>query len=158
MKARLQRRSEDDFGSLWSEALKCCHSLSARKDSMGSPGSTRSSNIRRANTTVQNGLYSKAIQALSSDGLASPSPAILEEMQDKHPQDMVQVQDLPASVRVTLMMLLTVLHLTVLPCFSYLFKGLSISSLPVRLHLLFSPCCVVLPFWLAAKNLEAIAL
>ncbi len=65
MKARLQRKSEDDFGSLWSEALKCCHSLSARKDSMGSPGSTRSSNIRRANTTVQNGLYSKAMQALS---------------------------------------------------------------------------------------------
>ncbi len=97
MKARLQRRSEDDFGSLWSEALKCCHSLFARKDSMGSPGSTLSSNIQQANTTVQNGLYSKAIQALSSDGLASPSPAILEEMQDKHPQDMVQVQ--PFSLR-----------------------------------------------------------
>ncbi len=53
----------------------------------GSPGSARSSNIKRAKTAVQNCLYSKAIQALSSEGLASPSPAILEEMQDKHPQD-----------------------------------------------------------------------
>ena len=29
------RWSEDDFGSLWSEALKCGHSLSTHKDSMG---------------------------------------------------------------------------------------------------------------------------
>ncbi len=59
VKARLQRWSEDDFGSLWSDALKCGHSLSARKDY--SPGSARSSNIRRAKTTVQNGLLWKRL-------------------------------------------------------------------------------------------------
>ena len=42
---------------------------------------------------------------------------------------MVQLQDLPASFRVTFVRPSTVLHLTVPPCFSPLFQGLSISSL-----------------------------
>ena len=40
----------------------------------------------RARLAVQNGQFSKAIQALSSEGLASPSPMVIQEMQDKHPQ------------------------------------------------------------------------
>ena len=43
-------------------------------------------NARRARQAVQVGQYRKAIQALSSSGLASPSPNVLQEMLTKHRQ------------------------------------------------------------------------
>ena len=47
--------------------------------------SQRSSNARRARLALQGGQYSKAIQALTSEGLTSPSPEVIQEMQAKHP-------------------------------------------------------------------------
>ena len=37
-------------------------------------------------SATQEGLYNKAIKALTSEGLAQPGPEILEEMLNKHPQ------------------------------------------------------------------------
>lgn len=48
--------------------------------------SQQSNNIRRAKQAVQDGQYSKAIKALTSVGLATPTPEILQEMLRKHPQ------------------------------------------------------------------------
>ena len=50
-----------------------------------SASSQREHNARRARKAVQDGLYSKVIKALTSEGLASPSSEVLAEMQGKHP-------------------------------------------------------------------------
>ncbi len=84
MKSRLQRWADGDLVSLWSEALEDARSLAKRQSRFSAPTSTR--NSRRARHAAQVGRYSKAIQALTSDGLASPSPEILQEMRKKHPQ------------------------------------------------------------------------
>ncbi len=84
VKSRLQRWADGDLVSLWSEALEDARSLAKRQSRSSAPTST--SNSRRARRAAQDGRYSKAIQALTSDGLASPSPEILQEMRKKHPQ------------------------------------------------------------------------
>ena len=61
--------------------------MSRRLNSTGaSPSSQRNHNARWARRAVQDGIYSKAIKALTSVGLASPSPEVLKEMLEKHPQ------------------------------------------------------------------------
>ena len=84
VKSRLQRWSDGDLAGLWSEALEDGRSL-ARRSGKATSSST-SHNIRRARLAAQEGQYSKAINALTSNGLASPSPEILQEMLVKHPQ------------------------------------------------------------------------
>ncbi len=84
VKSRLQRWADGDLVSLWSEALGDARSLARRQSRSSAPTST--SNFRRAWRAVQDGRYSKAIQGLTSDGLASLSPEILHEMRKKHPQ------------------------------------------------------------------------
>ena len=84
VKSRLQRWADGDWSSLWSEALEDAQSLAKRQSRASA--STSTSNYRSAKRAAQDGRYSKAIQALTSDGLASPSPEILREMQKKHPQ------------------------------------------------------------------------
>ena len=86
VKSRLQRWSDGDIASLWSEALEEGRSLSRRSEQASSSSTSVSHNIRRAKRAVQEGQYSKAIKALTSNGLASPSPEILQEMLGKHPQ------------------------------------------------------------------------
>lgn len=46
----------------------------------------RQDNVRRARRAVEDGQYRKAIQALTSGGLAPSSPEVLAEMLAKHPQ------------------------------------------------------------------------
>ena len=65
-------------------ALEDGHSLSRQSEQATS--SSTSHNIQRAKLVVQEGQYSKAIKTLTSKGLASPLPEILQEMLDKHPQ------------------------------------------------------------------------
>ena len=86
VRGRLQRWLSGEVDSLWSDACADARSLSKRAVSSVSTSSQRSSNARRARLAVQNCQFSKAIQALSSEGLASPSPTVIQEMQDKHPQ------------------------------------------------------------------------
>ena len=62
---------------------RTAHSVGKPERPPTSPSTERSHNAKRARTAAQDGLYSKAIQALSSEGLASISPEVLQEM---HPQ------------------------------------------------------------------------
>ena len=82
VKSRLQRWLDGDLSALWSEAVTGASSLSKRSFS----ASQHSINIRRAKLAIQHGQYSKVIKALTSDGLASPSAAVRQEMLSKHPQ------------------------------------------------------------------------
>ena len=86
VRGRLQKWFAGDIASLWSEACADARSLSKRADCSSSTSSQRSNNARRARLAVQDGRFSKAIQALSSEGLALPSPTVIQEMKDKHPQ------------------------------------------------------------------------
>ena len=87
VKSRLRRWNAGEYASLWSEAQTEGHALSRRiKPSSSSAISQRNHNARRARVAIQDGLYSKAINALTSEGLASASPEVLREMQNKHPQ------------------------------------------------------------------------
>ena len=79
---RIQRWINGNLAALWSEAVAGTQSLC--KLSLST--SQHSSNIRRAKLAVQDGQFSKAIKALSSDGLAIPSAAVLQDMLAKHPK------------------------------------------------------------------------
>ena len=82
VKSHIQRWVGGDLVTLWSEAVEGAQSLS--KYSRSAP--QRSINIRRAKMATQDGQYRKAIRALISDGLATPSANVLQEMLTKHPQ------------------------------------------------------------------------
>ena len=83
-RSRIDRWLAGDIATLWPEAMAGGKSLAKRIQS--SSGSQRSHNIRRAKLAVQDGQYSKAIEALTSNGLATPSAEVLGEMLNKHPQ------------------------------------------------------------------------
>ena len=85
VKKRLARWLDGDLPALWTEAVAGGHTLGIRMNRFR-PASLQSHNIRRAKQAVQDGQYSKAIKALSSAGLATPSDDILQEMLQKHPQ------------------------------------------------------------------------
>ena len=85
VKARISRWQAGEFSTLWKEALDGGWSLQKRSKALG-PSQQRSNNIRRAKQAVQDGQFSKAIKALTSDGLADHSAAIVQEMLSKHPQ------------------------------------------------------------------------
>ena len=82
VRSRIKRWAEGDLSALWSEAEAGALSLSKQSTS----ATQNSINSRRARAATQCGQYSKAIKALTSEGLAPPSSTILEEMRAKHPQ------------------------------------------------------------------------
>ena len=84
VRSRIDRWLAGDIATLWSEAIAGGKSLA--KHMQSSSGSQRSHNIRRAKLAVQDGQYSKATKALTSNGLATPSAEVLGEMLNKHPQ------------------------------------------------------------------------
>ena len=83
LQAVLQRWFAGHLVFLWSEACAHARSFSNRARPAASSSSQQRSNARRARLAVQNGQFTKAIKALSSESLALPSPLV---MQDKHPQ------------------------------------------------------------------------
>ena len=85
VKSRLSRWFDGDLVTLWTEAFAGGQSLS-RCIGQSSPSNQRKHNIRRAKRAVEDGLYSKAMKALTSDGLVAPSDEALQEMLSKHPQ------------------------------------------------------------------------
>ena len=74
-----------DLVALRSEAVAEGLSLSRRSQSSSS-SSQRSHNIKRAKPAVQDGQYSKDIKTFTSDGPATPSAEVMQEMLTKHPQ------------------------------------------------------------------------
>ena len=85
VRSHIQRWLAGDLVALWSEAVAEGLSLSRHSQSSSSP-SQRSHNIKRAKLAIQDGQYSKAIKTLTSDGLATPSAEVMQEMLTKHPQ------------------------------------------------------------------------
>ena len=86
VRSRIQRWKEGDIHELWSEVVSRNRS-SARlqgKSKCVSSESLRRSNASRARRAVEDGQYRKAIQSLTSVGLAQASADI--EMLAKHPQ------------------------------------------------------------------------
>ncbi len=77
---------------LWSDHLACVErhaERTGRREARKQPSqqdTLRSLNARRAKRAVGAGQYRKAIQALTSEGLAPASTEILDEMLAKHPQ------------------------------------------------------------------------
>ena len=86
VRSHLQRWFAGDLACLWLEAWTNGQALSRHGGVSASSISQQSSNARRAKLAVQDGQYRKVIQALTSQGLASPSPEVIQEMQAKHPQ------------------------------------------------------------------------
>ena len=90
VRARIQRWKEGDLLGLWAEALSGSKGLRARsaraKAKSPSIESLRRSNATRARRAVGEGQYKKALQSLTSMGLAHPSTDVYNEMLAKHPQ------------------------------------------------------------------------
>ena len=82
--ARIQKWKGGGIMDLWSEATRNRGSRSKTKTT--SPESLRCSNATRARREVADGQYKKALQCLTSMGLASPSSEVFNEMLAKHPQ------------------------------------------------------------------------
>ena len=86
VRSRLRRWFAGDLACLWVEARSNGWALSRHRGAPASSISQRGSNARRAKMAVQDGQYRKAIQALTSEGLATPCPEVIQEMQIKHTQ------------------------------------------------------------------------
>ena len=103
--ARIRRWKEGDIMGLWSEVGAVEDRLHHRrgKPRKLSPVSLRAANARRARRAIEDGQYKKAMQALSSDGLAPASAEVYSEMLAKHPQATPpsSIGSSPESVQIT---------------------------------------------------------
>ena len=88
IKSRIARWRDGDMEGLWSDFVTRAHHLTTMKSRSPptSTGNTRATNARRAKRAVEASQFRKALQSLSSHGLARPSPETLEEMKAKHPR------------------------------------------------------------------------
>lgn len=88
VKSRIRRWLAGEFFDLWDEVLAVKDKMTGKqkkKPRKFHPETLRKSNARRARKAVEDGQYRKAIQALTSGGLASVTPEVLVEMMAKHP-------------------------------------------------------------------------
>ena len=85
IKSHLSRWFDGDLVTLWTEAFAGGQCVS-RCSGQSSSSNQYKHNIRRAKRAVEDGQYSKAMKALTSDGLVAPSDEALQEMLSKHPQ------------------------------------------------------------------------
>ena len=86
IRSRMARWEEGDGSKLWSEAVSEAGKLVKRRQAQTVGVSQKSHNIRKAKSAVQEGRYRKAIQNLTSAGVAEASEAVVREMRAKHPQ------------------------------------------------------------------------
>ena len=88
VRSRIKRWQSNEVLDLWSDFLtgkgKINHQNRVPKK-LSHPDRLRASNARRAKRAVEAGQYRKAIQALTSEGLAPASSETLAEMLAKHP-------------------------------------------------------------------------
>ena len=87
IRERLRRWQEGQCGELWAEAVAGEKSKPKRrkKKQGGEPKSQEEKNAARSVILAQEGQYTKALEALVSNGLAECTPETLKEMQSKHP-------------------------------------------------------------------------
>ena len=86
VKTRIQRFQAGEVSELWSEALVESDKYARKRNPKKSSISLSKVNASRARRAVEEGQYRKAIQALSSSGLANVTPDVIDEMLSKHPQ------------------------------------------------------------------------
>ena len=86
----IQKCKDGKFIELWDDVIASTRGLRARsvrsKSKVSSDESRRRSNAERARRAVADGQYKKALQSLTSMGLASHSTDVFNEMSAKHPQ------------------------------------------------------------------------
>ena len=89
VRARITKWRTGGWVSLWDEVTAENDRLTCRLQKIqsrpASQESLKSANSRRARRACEDGQFRKAIQSLSSVGLASPSGDVLEAMRSKHP-------------------------------------------------------------------------
>ena len=83
VRERLRLWSQGSLSDLWDEALK-----EADKVSVSFSSSTDEVNLRHSRRAVEDGQYHKAIQALSSRGLAPDNDETYPYVLDLHPQSL----------------------------------------------------------------------
>ena len=88
VRSKIRRWRDGDSLGLWAELLDDAGRFTRRRrPGRSAPESTRASNVLRAKQAIEDGQYQKAMQALTSGGLARYSPEVYAEMLAKHPQD-----------------------------------------------------------------------
>ena len=89
VRERLRRWRAGEFSQLWQEAVNLTK-VPARKKKKGDNGDQEKSqeqkNAERAATLAQDGQFTRALQALTSAGMAPPTSANLKTMKEKHPE------------------------------------------------------------------------
>ena len=89
IRGRLQRWRQGDFSALWQEAVQVSKNRPRKRRRRGAPPPSEKTqhekNVERAQNLGQEGLFTKSLQALVSNGLAEHTQATLEEMKQKHP-------------------------------------------------------------------------
>ena len=92
VKERLRRWMQGEYRQLWDEAIELTRTQSRSKGrrKTGEPERTEKCqeerNAERATQLGQDGQYTRALQALTSAGMADHSRAAVAEMKSKHPQ------------------------------------------------------------------------
>ena len=89
IRERLRRWQEGQCGELWAEAVAGEKAKPKRRKKKqgegGEPKSQEEKNAARSVILAQEGQYTKALEALVSNGLAECTPETLKEMESKHP-------------------------------------------------------------------------
>ena len=86
VRARIQKWRDGNISDLWADVIaKLKARLSRPKSPDRSAESLRRGNAIRARRAIGDGQYKKALQSLTSAGLAPPSNEVLAEMISKHP-------------------------------------------------------------------------
>ena len=85
IKARAESWRKCEFIDLWKEVSAPLAPRQKGKQSNVAPTSQADQNRRRCLRLVQDGQFSRGIQALSSDGIDQSSASAFKSMQDKHP-------------------------------------------------------------------------
>ena len=88
VKARIRRWRKGEYTTLWEELISVSRGQHNHRKRFKptTPEKLRKTNASRAKTAVGEGLYRKAIQALTSGGLAPNTPEVVTELLAKHPQ------------------------------------------------------------------------
>ena len=79
---RLSLWESEQYVTLWKEALKSVHHQDPKKP----VSSSHAANIRRARAFAEDAQFSKAVAALTSKGIASPSTETAEVLRLLHPE------------------------------------------------------------------------
>ena len=78
---KLKRALTGDWQRLWEEAEEAGRARRKRAESDGSASAVR----ERVTALVEEGQFTKAVQALNSDGIHKLDPNIIKQLREKHP-------------------------------------------------------------------------